>query len=358
MVKENQLERQAQRTLLDYLKEIPFLKVKPVSSKPPRKRSPDSKPDALLKLTYPDDERLLVVEIKESGQPKTARQAVNQIRRYLEHFPNSYGVFFAPYISPQAAAICKAEGVGYADLAGNCYLSFPHIYIRREDWPNPIKQKRELRSLYAPKAARILRILLVTASDRRRWKMEALANEAGVSLGQVSNVKKRLVDREWAQSEPDGFWLSAPKDLLEDWSKNYTFRRHVVHDFYSLKNAAAVEADLANFCEREGIRYALTGFSAAARLAPSVRHQRAMAYIWDNPEGLSQKLGLKKVESGANLSVLAPADDGVFYGARAARDGIQLVSPIQVYLDLRAYRGRGEEAAQAVYEQVIEPTWP
>lgn len=358
MMKDNQLKKQAQQTLLNYLREIPFLKVEPVSSSLFRKHNLDSGQDILLKLRFSRDEKLLLVEIKDSGQPKIARQAVNQIRSYLAKFPDSYGVYFAPYISPQSAAICKAEGIGYADLAGNCYLSFSQVYIRRDDWPNPIKQKRGLRSLYAPKAARILRVMLVMIGTRRRWRVEALAEAAGVSLGQVSNVKKRLVDREWVQSDADGFWLGAPKDLLQEWSKNYTYRHHAVHDFYSLKNAADVEADLANYCEQTGIRYALTGFSAAARLAPSVRYQRAMAYVSDDLEGLTQKLGLKKVESGANLSILIPTDDGVFYGARTAIDGIQVVSPIQVYLDLKAYRGRGDEAAQAVLEQVIEPLWP
>jgi hypothetical protein len=34
-----------------------------------------------------------------------------------------------------------------------------------------------------------------------------------------------------------------------------------------------------------------------------------------------------------------------------------MVSPVQVYLDLIGYRGRGEEAANVLLEQVIERTW-
>jgi len=151
--------------------------------------------------------------------------------------------------------------------------------------------------------------------------------------------------------------LRAPKDLLEEWSKNYTYRRHTVHDLYSLKDVADIEADLASFCEQAGIPYALTGFSAAARFAPSVRYQRAMAYVLGSVDELARKLGLKEVESGANLSLLVPADEGVLYGAQKAADGAQLVSPLQAYLDLKSYRGRGEEAAQAVFEQVLKPTW-
>jgi hypothetical protein len=38
-------------------------------------------------------------------------------------------------------------------------------------------------------------------------------------------------------------------------------------------------------------------------------------------------------------------------------DDLRIASPVQVYLDLIGYRGRGEEAAAFVLEQVIERTW-
>ena len=38
-------------------------------------------------------------------------------------------------------------------------------------------------------------------------------------------------------------------------------------------------------------------------------------------------------------------------------DNIKVVSPIQLYLDLNNYKGRGEEAAQFLYEQEIKPQW-
>lgn len=58
----------------------------------------------------------------------------------------------------------------------------------------------------------------------------------------------------------------------------------------------------------------------------------------------------------ANVTLLTPYDDGVFYEATEG-DGVRMVSPVQVYLDLIGYRGRGEEAASFLLEQVIERTW-
>jgi len=48
--------------------------------------------------------------------------------------------------------------------------------------------------------------------------------------------------------------------------------------------------------------------------------------------------------------------NGVFYGSRVI-DGIRVASPIQIYLDLFGFRGRGEEADNALLDQVIRPTW-
>ena len=51
-----------------------------------------------------------------------------------------------------------------------------------------------------------------------------------------------------------------------------------------------------------------------------------------------------------------PYDDGVFYGTRRV-DNLQVASDIQVYLDVQSFRGRGEEAAQVLYERITDRAW-
>lgn len=347
----NDLEQQAETALLACLKDIPFLQVRQS-----RKRllKNGQTPDLLARLQLPDTEQILIAEVKRSGQPRYAREAVNQLFRYAQSIPDAYGVLVAPYISPQAAAVCMQEGVGYVDLAGNCHLHFGQVYIHKEGNPNPFAQKRDLRSLYAPKASRVLRVLLT--HPKQTWKVQALADEASVSLGQAANVKKLLADREWIQTKPTGFSLNEPAALLAEWAKNYDYHRNQVQDCYSFEAVGEIEASLATVCQREEIPYALTGFSGASRLAPAVRYQRATAYVQDPSERLVTLLNLKPVPSGANISLLTPYDAGVLYGAQDY-DRIQVVSPIQLYLDLQGFRGRGEEAAQVLLEEVLKPQW-
>jgi hypothetical protein len=164
-------------------------------------------------------------------------------------------------------------------------------------------------------------------------------------------VKKLLLDREWIKVEKIGFVLTEPEQLLNDWKENYSFRRNKTIDLYSIKSLAQIEIDISEYCRQKSLKYAFTGFSGTARFAPSVRYNRVMAYIEEVNKDVISDLGLKEVSSGATVTLLRPYDDGIYYGSRAVDDS-WIVSPIQLYLDVIGFRGRGEEAAQELLNQV------
>ncbi|MFO8036079.1 MAG: type IV toxin-antitoxin system AbiEi family antitoxin [Anaerolineales bacterium] len=297
----------------------------------------------------------LLVEAKTNGQPRYARAAVNQLLFSTNEFKeDAYGVFIAPYISPASAQICKENNMGYVDLAGNCYLSFSNIFIQKEGNPNPYTEKQPLKSLFYPKSERILRALL--SSGPKEWKVAELAEASNTSLGLVSNVKGYLEDQEWLDADSIGFRLMKPFDLLEFWSENYSYQQNDVMEYYSLQDTSEIEAQFGRVCNHVNVRYGLTGFSGGSRYAAAVRYNRVMTYIEDRIEEIASIMELKKVDSGANVIILNPYDEGVFYFSQE-KGGNIVVSPLQTYLDLKSVRGRGEEAAQAVFEQVIRKLW-
>jgi Transcriptional regulator, AbiEi antitoxin, Type IV TA system len=355
MVNERDLAREAAGRLASLLREVPSLKVSTTTGA--RTRG-DSLVDFILEVRGPSVDRRLVCEAKASGQPRIARQACLALLDYTRSRKRDYPVFVAPYLSPAAAAICDQYQVGYFDLAGNCRLAFDPIYIRREGFPNAAVQKRDLRSLYSPKAERVLRVLLT--EGKRTWRMQDLADKAGVSLGQVANVKTLLADREWIESESGGFRLrsldSAILPLLHEWAGNYRAERSTAHDYYSPKPIPQTEGDLAEASRRIKVQLAFSGFSGAARFAPAVRYQRATAYVLGDIPALGDRLGLKPVSSGANVTLLTPYDEGIFYGEKEI-ERAPIVSAVQLYLDLTKTKGRGEEAAAAILEEVIKPIW-
>jgi len=349
---EKNIGKPAKAALLSCLSKIPFLEIIEIH------QSSDEAIEQLFdikaKIRLNDGVMSLIAEVKSSGQPRLAREAVNQMLRYKSKVPDAYFVFIAPYISPKAAEICESEGIGYLDLSGNCLLSFDKVFIQKTDYPNRFKEKRDLKSLYTPKAERLLRVLL--SNPGKNWKIKELAVESDISLGQASNVKKILFDREFLSGKRGEFSLKDPLALLREWAENYDYRKNGVQEFYSLKSVTEIENALAAYCNNKKIKYALSGFSGAARIEPAVRYKKAMVYAADLTEEDFSAISLKAVESGGNLLLFTPYDEGVFYGPSNV-DKIQIVSEIQLYLDLQGFRGRGEEAAEVLYERIAGKTW-
>jgi hypothetical protein len=71
---------------------------------------------------------------------------------------------------------------------------------------------------------------------------------------------------------------------------------------------------------------------------------------------LAASVGLKRVETGANVLLLKPYDEGIYFGA-VQRFGLRVASPIQLYLDLRSMAGRADEAADELLQREIRPGW-
>lgn len=348
-------EKKAVEVLKETLSRVPFLTIKAIerdSAVPGQVGEIDIL--ARLKLSSSKGQ-LLIVEVKSSGQPRYVNLAISQLLRYRERFPDAYFVYMAPYISPRSAEICRREGMGYIDFSGNYYLSFQDVFMEGKDYPSLFQEKRELRSLFFPRATRVLRVML--DNPGKLWRVQELARYAKVSLGLASGIKRRLSEQTFIEELPGGLKLREPELLLVRWSENYSYEDNEISSYYSMKSIAHLESELAELCNDEGIDYALTGFSGAARLAPSVRYQQAMSFVdADDMERIASRLNLKPADRGANVSLWKPYDEYVFYAGQEI-NGIRIVSPEQLYLDLNRHPARGREAAEAILEEVLRRKW-
>ena len=349
---EKGLENQVKDRLENLFSQVPFIRLKrwQRAAPTPEGRRVDLSAEILAK----GEPWRLLVEVKGSGEPRYVRSAVQQLRSLLLDSPRTYGIVSAPYISADASKICREEGMGYLDLAGNCGLIFANLFIERQGIPKPPQERRPLRSLYAPKAGRVLRVLL--EEPKRPWTLQALVEKAEVSLGLVFKVKQRLLDFEFVAEGNEGLVLAKPEELLRQWGVNYSFSKNDAFECYSQGDPAKLEATLAGYCRKAGKRYAFTLFSGAARVAPYARYLKGAAYVTGDPPEIAKKLEWKQVSSGGNFTLLRPYDDGVFYEAREM-SGNSVVSDVQLYLDLVGSKARGEEAATFLLEQRLRPKW-
>ena len=117
--------------------------------------------DLMLKFRLGEQEHTVVVEVSSLGQPRQIRGAVTRLAEIRRELPGAYPVAAAVYIGPQSARILKSHNLGYVDLSGNCYLALENVLIEKEGKRNIRPSTRPLRSLFAPRATRVVRVLLV-----------------------------------------------------------------------------------------------------------------------------------------------------------------------------------------------------
>jgi hypothetical protein len=300
--------------------------------------------DLVVKFRIGEAQHKLALEVTSLGQPREIREAIARLADIRRELPDAYPMAVSPYISPQSASLLKRNGLGYLDLSGNCYLSFDNVLIEKEGKPNLRPSTRPLKSLFAPRATRVVRVLLV--DPQHVWRLEELAKTAEVSLGHAHNVVKRLEELSWVdRGEHQRIQLTRAGDLLDAWTDSYSYRLNAMETYFSPERVTRkLVGDVARVAHAENRRYAFTLHSGAALVAPNVRLPAIHCYVEGDPSPIAQALGLRPGEGEGNVHLLTPYDQGVFH-APIAKGGVPVVSLPQLYVDLYHYERRGREQA-------------
>src|SRR5437773_3942885 len=235
--------------------------------------------DLVSRFRLAGQDHTVVVEVSSLGQPRQIRASVTRLNEIRRELPGAHPVAAAVYISPQSARILKNNGLGYVDLSGNCYLAFENVLIEKEGKRNVRPSTRPLRSLFAPRATRVVRVLLTEPA--RAWRLEELARAAGVSLGHSHNVVKRLADLAWVERDDrQRIRLMKPADLLEGWCDSYTYRESEITSYVvPEKITRRFMAELARVAGAEGRRYAVTLNAGLSLVAPHLRLPDIHCYL-------------------------------------------------------------------------------
>jgi hypothetical protein len=338
------LEEQAAVALTSLLQEVPAIKIREVNVEP---AGSDRGIDILARINVSGRRYSIVCEVKSSGQPRYVRTGLLQLRNQLAHHgPGSLPVFIAPYLSAEARALCRDEKVGFLDLEGNARLVFDGVFIERLVPTIPVAARRELKSLFKPKSARVLRVLL--GDPKRAWRVAELADAAQVSFGHVSNVRSALIDNEWARLSEKGLVLSKPDDLLDSWRDEYEPSVARREGFYTTLHGTSFDDAARRVLGTKSTsgQIAFASFSAAQWLAPYGRTGTHYFYAEDDAvDRLRRGLKLAPAQKGENVVVMVPKDNGLFRDVVEPVSGAVCTSPVQTYLDLAQAGERGREAA-------------
>ncbi len=308
--------------------------------------------DIAVKTRYKNKDTIFVIEVKSIGEPRHIEQAITQVKLLSKEIPNSYPVVASSFISETSREICKKLNVGYIDLLGNIYVDLPYIHIEKESKKTRQVEKKKQKQLFSPVATRIIRSLLLEPSEQ--WTIQSLSEKSKVSLGYTHRIVEKLIDKKFLERNKDHKLILIDKSsLLDSWRDIYTFKINKIHSYYTFeKNKNSLFNKIKKTSQLIESQYALTLHSGAAFIAPYVRYTDVHLYIKNNMDKWVKKLDLRPVESGANIYLIEPYDEGVMQNLQIIK-GNKIVSNIQLYLDLYSYPKRGREQAEKIREEKI-----
>ena len=345
-----ELKIAAKTAVCDLIDYVPNLEIGSVDYKKNIRR--DYQTYLRIDLNHGGINYALIIKVKPNGAPRFVRSAIYHLRDYVAHVDADQRLIpmlVSPYLSPESRAICTEHNVAYLDLFGNAHLAFDSIYIDRAVAGKPKSESRALRSIFNPKAAAILRVML--SNPDRAWRITALAEKANASLGHVSNVRKALLEREWIEKRANGVVLIQPDALLKTWRENY--RRPAGHRITGYTHLHGKQLDkllsreLNPYPRRTRKIYSL--HSAAQWLAPFGRDGTHTFYADElGAQFLQEVLRLTPVIKGANVVLHIPNDESLFDDAIEPASGIFCTNPIITYLDLWNGNDRDREAAEYI----------
>lgn len=310
-------------------------------------------PDLLVTVRAPDaSEARLAIEAKRRVPPGV----IPQVRAALSRIPDAAPLAVAGWLSPLSRSELTAAGINYLDLTGNVdvRLARPGLYIRTSGADrDPEPASSTLVSLKGTGAARAVRAL---ADFLPPYGVRQLAVASGASAPVLSRVLS-LLEREGlvSRSARGEVETVAWANVLRRWGEDYGLQRtHRAVPCLEPRGLTALIRKLASY-SGPWAATATMGVPPGVAVLPV---QLATVYV-DAPERTAASLGLRIVESGANVVLVEPADAGVY--ARSARggDGIVRCAPSQVYADLLTGPGRGSAEAAALLEwmETNETAW-
>ena len=311
-----------------------------------------SSADAELVVRAPDGtEILILVEVKRVLNTRDVPNALWRLARVREAsgVASARSLLVARYLAPTTRERIVDEGAGYADATGNLHLALdePPLFMRdrgadRDPWRG---RGRPRQALSGPSAARVVRALVDYAPP---MTVPDLAKRAGASTGAAYRVVEYIEQEDLLTRRPRGPIEDVQwRRLVELWSQDYGVLRS--NAVLSTLEPRGLPVLLERLRQAPGdFRYALSGSLAAERLAPYAPARNAIIYV-DDLEAGAGELGLRPVDSGANVVLIAGRYD-VAFDRSVEVDGLRYVAPSQAAVDLLTGPGRNPSEGQVLLD--------
>jgi hypothetical protein len=318
--------------------------------------------DLEVNVRYGGKELRLFCEVKSDARSITVEKAISQLEEYMRQRSrqaNAKPCLVVPFLPEAMRSRLRGRGISFIDLSGNVYISDPGLlHIEREGRPNMFVDSQVSSNIFADKRSLVLRYLF--AHPKEFSGVREIAGDCGANPGGVSVTLKLLEEAGYiARNHQGQSKLIRWRELLEDWAAYYKVKKQSESRLYwNVQGLDQMIRSLAGLSSAPAHGFALTGHAGAHLVAPYVNYEGLHAYVKDQEvaDELATAFKMRPAEKGANVFLLHPYyRESAFYGVRKI-NGVDVVSDVQLYLDLKNFPVRGEEQAENLLRRVIAPS--
>ena len=318
-----------------------------------------ARPDLLIR---PRDGRSIPVEVKWAGEgwPQDVRRAAGDVP---VPWPPDV-VLLARRLSPGAVEWLRDRDANWADEAGQAHILGPQgLIVIREPKLRP-HAGRQSSFRWSPSAITIAEAILASEDDPLR--ATDLGRRVGWSVPQAANVLKAFDAQGWTvkrgtERGPTAYRRLVDADaLLGAWSDGVADVPRVTRMAHRATRdvMALLRNELAPALDRT-TNWAVSGWAGLELVAPFATTTPSLhIYIADRDfagplSAAIEEAGLREVREGGRVTFWA-ADTRILGLARRQED-VPVASAPRLFADLTALGARGQDAADHIKAQLIDP---
>jgi hypothetical protein len=301
--------------------------------------------DVDLWVEHPDVPGAVAVELVLSGTAPAVERAIARLERVSDR-----SLIVVRAATPAMARRCQEHGIGWLDHAGNAGIHWPGFVIHVQG-RDPVPGAKPRRSPFAPKAARVIRVL---ASEQRPLQQTEIAELADIDRGYTSRIVRELEADGWLVRRNGRVEPTDVRALLDAWRERHRPQHVTLRGALAARTSDELVRDLVQVLGEAEIEVALTGLAAAWCYRPAVAYRRVTAYVSRLPSvSLLAPFGFFETNSAPAL-VLEVASDPWLWSQRHERQGLPCADPALVYADLGRAPERATEATEALWAWMEE----
>jgi Transcriptional regulator, AbiEi antitoxin, Type IV TA system len=309
------------------------------------------------------DGRSIAIEVKWAGEgwPQDVRRAA---RGMPDRWPANV-VMLAHRLSPGAIEWLRDRGANWADEAGQARILGPDgLIVIREPAQLPREERASRPFSWSPSALTIAELVL--ASEDQSLRASDLARTSGWSVAQVANVLKAFDIQGWTVKRGTSRGPGAYRQLVDAGAMLAAWSADVAERPRPTRIAHRATRDVMSLLRKElapsldrAAKWAVSGWAGLELAAPFATTTPSLhIYVAESDfagplSNAIEHAGLRELDEGGRVTFWA-ADPRVLELSTAYEE-IPVVSAPRLYADLTAFGARGQDAADQVKEQLIDP---